>query len=108
VSLLAGFNVPGFEWNCGLPSTNRHFYAKLIGDLIHFATFFLGLNQHNYPDNGSKLLYFLFSNSADLSVDHAKYGLLQPDNFHHIRAHCTYIRSFRVHKPGNSRTDLCP
>jgi hypothetical protein len=55
VILLGGFNVPGFDWNCGLLSPKCHFYAKLKGDLIHSATCFLDLNQDNYSDNGSNL-----------------------------------------------------
>jgi hypothetical protein len=54
----------------------------LKGDWIHSATYFLGLNQHNYPDNGSNLLGLVFSNIADLSIDHAEYSLVQPDDFH--------------------------
>jgi hypothetical protein len=54
----------------------------LKGDLIYSATFFLGLYQHTYPDNGSNLLELAFSNFADRSVDHAEYGLVQPDHFH--------------------------
>jgi hypothetical protein len=52
------------------------FGTKLKGDEIHSAIYFLGLNQRNYPDDGSNLLDFVFSsNFADLSVDHAEYGL---------------------------------
>jgi hypothetical protein len=68
------------HWNCGLLSPNCHIYTKLKGDLIHSATCFLGLNQRNYPDNGSNLLGLVFSNFADLSVDHAEHGPVQPDH----------------------------
>jgi hypothetical protein len=53
--------------------------------MINSATCFLGLNQHNYPDNGRNLLdlvFFFSPNFADLSVDHAEHGLVQPDRFH--------------------------
>jgi hypothetical protein len=82
--LLGDTNVPGFDWNYGLPSPNCNFYTKLKGDLIHSATCFLGLNRHSYPDNGSNLLDIVFFSSdfAVLSVNHAEYGLLEPDHFH--------------------------
>jgi hypothetical protein len=84
VHLLGDFYVPGSDWNCGLRSPNCHFYAKLI-DLIHSATCFHGLNQHNYPDNDCNLLdlgFFFTSNFADVSIDHAEYSPVQPDRFH--------------------------
>jgi hypothetical protein len=37
VLLLGDFNVPGFDWNNGSPSTNCHFFTKLKGDVIHSA-----------------------------------------------------------------------
>jgi hypothetical protein len=82
--VLGDFNAPGFDWNYGLPSPDCHFFSKLEGDLIHSAICFLNLNQHNYPNNGSNLLDLVFSppNSADLAVDHAEYGPVQPDHFH--------------------------
>jgi hypothetical protein len=80
--LLGDFYVPSFDWNSGLPSPNCHFYTKLKGDVIHSATCFLGLSQHNYSDSGSNLLDLVFPNFADLSVDHPDNGLVQPDNFH--------------------------
>jgi hypothetical protein len=80
--LLGDFNVPGFDWNSGLPSRNCHFYIKFKGDVIYSATCFLGLNQHNYSDSDSNLLDLVFSNFADLSFDHPEYGLVQPDHFH--------------------------
>jgi hypothetical protein len=80
--LLGDFNVPGFDWNYGLPSQNYHSYTKFKGDRIHFVTCFLGLNQHSYPENDRNLLDLVSSNFADLSVDHAEYGLVQPDHFH--------------------------
>jgi hypothetical protein len=80
--LLGDFNVPGFDWNSGLPSLNCHLYTKLKGDVIHSATCFLGLSQHNYCDSGSNLLELVFSNFADLTVDHPANGVVQPDNFH--------------------------
>jgi hypothetical protein len=55
VILVGDFNAPAFDWNCGLPFPNCHLYTKLK-DLIHSATCFLGLNQNNYPKNGSNLL----------------------------------------------------
>jgi hypothetical protein len=60
VLLLGDFNVPRFGWKYGLPSPNCHFYTKLKGDMIHSATCFLGLNQHNYPDSGSNFLDLVF------------------------------------------------
>jgi hypothetical protein len=82
VLLLGDFNVPGFDWNSGLPSPNCHFYTKLKGDVIHSATCFLGLSQLNYSDSGSNLLDLVFSYFADLTVAHPVNGLVQPDNFH--------------------------
>lgn len=67
--------------NRGLSSPNCHFYTKLKGDLVNSINYFLGLNQHNYADIGSNLLDLVFSNFADLSVDHVEYGLVQPDHF---------------------------
>jgi hypothetical protein len=60
VLLLGDFNVPGFDSNSGLPSLNCHFYTRLKGDVIHSATCFLGLSQHNYSDSGSNLLDLVF------------------------------------------------
>jgi hypothetical protein len=80
--LLGDFNVPGFDWNSGLPSLNSHLYTKLKGDVIHSATCFLGLIQHNYSDSGRNFLDLVFSNFADLTVDHPANGLVQLDNFH--------------------------
>jgi hypothetical protein len=37
-------------------SPNCHLYTNLRGDRNHSATSFPGLNQYNYPDNGSNLL----------------------------------------------------
>jgi hypothetical protein len=47
VILLVDLNVLGFDWNFVLPFLNSHYYSELKGDVIHFATCFLGLNQHN-------------------------------------------------------------
>jgi hypothetical protein len=82
VIFASGFNVPGFDWNCGLLSPNCPFYKRQKGGVINSATCFLGLNQHNYPDKDRNLLHLFFSsNFADLSVDHAQYGLVKPDDF---------------------------
>jgi hypothetical protein len=72
--LLGDFNIRDFDWNYNLPSPNCYFYTELKGDVIHSTTCFLCLNQHNYP--------YSSSNFVDLSVDHAEYGLVQPDHFH--------------------------
>jgi hypothetical protein len=80
--LLGNFNVPDFDWNFVLPFPNCHFYTKLKGDVIHSPTCLLSLNQHNYPDTGSNLLDIIFSEFADLSVDHAEYGPDQDSHFH--------------------------
>jgi hypothetical protein len=69
---LGDFNVSGFDWNCILPSPNCHFYTKLKRESIHSATCFLGLSQHNYRDKGNTLLDLLFSNFAELSVNHVE------------------------------------
>jgi hypothetical protein len=66
----------------GFLCPNWHFCTKLKGDVIYSATCSLSLNQHNYPDTGRNLLDLVLPNFADLSVDHAEYGLVQPDNFH--------------------------
>jgi hypothetical protein len=50
--------------------------------VIYSATCFLGLNQHNYLDNGSNLLDLVFSNCADFSIYLAEYGIVQTDRFH--------------------------
>jgi hypothetical protein len=34
VILLGDLNVPGFDWESGLPSENCQFYSKLRGDAI--------------------------------------------------------------------------
>jgi hypothetical protein len=50
--------------------------------MIHPATCFLDLNEHNYPDSGSHMLDLVyFFKFADLSVDHATYGLVQCTHF---------------------------
>jgi hypothetical protein len=82
VLLLGDFNVPGFDWNKGLPSPHCHYYTKMKGDVIHSATCFLGLNQHNHSVSGSNLLDLVFSNSVDISLDHVDYGLVHSDQFH--------------------------
>jgi hypothetical protein len=48
VLLLVNFNVPSFDWNCGIHSSNCYYYTKLKGDMIHSDIRFLGLNQYNY------------------------------------------------------------
>jgi hypothetical protein len=58
--LLGDFSAPGFDWNCCLLPQNCHFSTKLKGDLIYSAICFLGLNQNNYPDNGSNLPDLVF------------------------------------------------
>jgi hypothetical protein len=65
-----------------LPSLNCHYYTKLKGAVIHSASYFLGVNQHKCLDSGSNLLDHVFSNFADLSVDHDEYGV-QLEHFHH-------------------------
>jgi hypothetical protein len=73
---------------CGLLSPNCQCYTKLK-DLIRSSTCFLGLNQHNYPDNGCNLLDLVFfSNFADLSVDHPEHGPVPPDHFHNFITDC--------------------
>jgi hypothetical protein len=80
--LIGDFNVPGFDWNNGSPSTNGHFYTKLKGDVIHSAICYLGLNQQNHPVNGLDLLDLVFSNFVDISFDYVDHGLVHPDPFH--------------------------
>lgn len=82
VLLLGDFNVPGFDWDKGLPSPHCHFYTKLKGDVIHSATCFLNLNQHNHSVSGGNLLDLVFSNFVDISLDHVQYGLVHPDPYH--------------------------
>lgn len=60
VLLIGDFNVPGFDWDKGLPSPHCHYYTKLKGEAIHSATCLLGLNQHNRPDGGGNLLDLFF------------------------------------------------
>jgi hypothetical protein len=45
VILLGDFNVPGFDWESGLPRENCQFYSKLRGEAIYTSTCFLGLGQ---------------------------------------------------------------
>lgn len=33
--LIRDFTVSGFDWNCGLLSSNCHYYTKLKGDMIY-------------------------------------------------------------------------
>jgi hypothetical protein len=45
VILLGDFDVPGFDWEGGLPRENCQFYSKVRGDAIYTSTCFLGLGQ---------------------------------------------------------------
>jgi hypothetical protein len=76
----------------------------------HSAFCFLGLNQHNCLDSGSNLLDLVFSNFADLSIDHAEYGV-QLEHFHHpYITDCTmpvqhYKQNFSISYKRNCASD---
>jgi hypothetical protein len=56
---------------------------ELEGAVIHSAICFRSFSQHNQLHSASCLLDLVFSsNFADLPVDRAEYGQVQPDNFH--------------------------
>ena len=82
VILLGDFNVPGFDWNKGLPSPHCHYYTKLKGEVIHSAACLLGLIQYNHSVGDRNLLDLVFSNFANISLEHVDYGLVQSDHFH--------------------------
>jgi hypothetical protein len=42
VILMGDFNTPGFDWECGLPVPNYHYYPKLRGDAIYTFMCLLG------------------------------------------------------------------
>jgi hypothetical protein len=56
--------------------------------LIHCFSYFLGLNQHTYPDNGSNSVDLVFSNFSDLSVDRSAHGPVEPDHLRHFITAC--------------------
>jgi hypothetical protein len=82
VILLGDFNIPGFDWYNGLPSTNCHYYSKLIGEVIYSSICFLGLSQYNYSENGDNLLDLVFANFADFTINPTEYDIVQPDHYH--------------------------
>lgn len=73
VLLTGNFNVPGFDWERGVPLTNCHFYSKLEGDAIYTSTCVLGCIQH--PDK-------VFTNFNHLSTCFADKGVLKPGACH--------------------------
>jgi hypothetical protein len=80
--LLGDFNVPGFDWYSGLPSTNCYYYAKLKGEVIYSSICFLWLRKYNYSKDGFNLLDLVFSDVADFTINPAEYGIVQPDHYH--------------------------
>jgi hypothetical protein len=82
VILLGDFNVPGFDWERGLPCEYCQFYSKLRGDAIHASTCFLGLGECVDADHSSNILDLVFSNITDLHITFPDTSMVKPDVYH--------------------------
>jgi hypothetical protein len=79
---MGDFNAPGFDWNCGLPQANSHYYSKLKGDAIFTSLCFLDLRQRMDAVGSSSLLDLVFTNFSDLRITSADSGIVKPDAYH--------------------------
>jgi hypothetical protein len=82
VILVGDFNVPGFNWGCGLPLPNSRYYSKLKGDAVCTFTCLLGLRQCVEAVDSHNLLDLVFANFTDLKPVPADFGLVKPDSYH--------------------------
>jgi hypothetical protein len=63
---MGDFNTPGFDWECGLPLPNCHYYSKFKGDTIYTSACRLALTQsietnyNNLLDLGLFIYFFIF------------------------------------------------
>jgi hypothetical protein len=83
--LLDDFNVPGFDWENGLPQANSHYYTlhtKIRGSVIHSAACYLGLSQYNLTIQNKNLLDLVFANFSCVNVTISNHSLVEPDAFH--------------------------
>jgi hypothetical protein len=82
VILLGDFNIPGFDWESGLPREHCKIYSKLRGDAIYTSTCFLGLGQRVDADYSGNMLDLVFSNITDLHINFSDIGIVKPDVYH--------------------------
>jgi hypothetical protein len=82
VVLLGDFNNPDFNWECGLPLSNCHYYSKLKADAIYTCTCFVGPTQIIDSACDNNMLGFVFTNFDISGVTLSDVGMVKADIYH--------------------------